>query len=174
MGHGPASWFQEGGGIAVGALVTVLASAATVRAQAGLRPLPAFEARTAEFAREGARQRLRAPACRALLDELQDGEGRPLADRLATLGMPADQYLAMVPLLDGTSRPLCKGSQSELLTVRGVPRVLVCPPFLQTVARERQTAEVYVIHEMLHTLGLGENPPSSQEITQRVKRQCAP
>ena len=50
----------------------------------------------------------------------------------------------------------------------------MCQPFLQTVDRERVTAEVYVIHEMLHTLGLGENPPTSQEITQRVKRQCAP
>jgi hypothetical protein len=34
-------------------------------------------------------------------------------------------------------------------------------------------AEVYVIHEMLHTLGLGENPPSSQEITQAVVKRCA-
>jgi hypothetical protein len=35
-------------------------------------------------------------------------------------------------------------------------------------------AESIVIHEMLHTLGLGENPPSSQEITQQVKRRCGP
>jgi hypothetical protein len=29
-----------------------------------------------------------------------------------------------------------------------------------------------VIHEMLHTLGLGEDPPSSFEITERVRRRC--
>jgi hypothetical protein len=29
-----------------------------------------------------------------------------------------------------------------------------------------------VIHEMLHTLGLGENPPSTFEITERVKQRC--
>jgi hypothetical protein len=29
-----------------------------------------------------------------------------------------------------------------------------------------------IIHEMLHTLGLGENPPSSREITQRVTERC--
>jgi hypothetical protein len=57
--------------------------------------------------------------------------------------------------------------------VRGVARVVVCKPFLRTVDRERATAEVYVIHEMLHTLGLGENPPRSQQITQAVKRRCA-
>jgi hypothetical protein len=29
-----------------------------------------------------------------------------------------------------------------------------------------------VIHEMLHTLGLGENPPSTFEITARVRDRC--
>jgi hypothetical protein len=29
-----------------------------------------------------------------------------------------------------------------------------------------------IIHESLHTLGLGENPPSSSEITQHVERRC--
>jgi hypothetical protein len=28
------------------------------------------------------------------------------------------------------------------------------------------------IHEVLHTLGLGENPPSSGEITRTVRRFC--
>ena len=88
--------------------------------------------------------------------------------------MPADQYLAMLPFLDGSERPLCKGGQSQLLTARGVARVIVCKPFLQTVDRERAMAEVYVIHEMLHTLGLGENPPTSQQITQQVKTRCMP
>lgn len=86
--------------------------------------------------------------------------------------MSADQYLAMLPFLDGSERPLCQRGQSELLTVRGVARVVVCKPFLKTIDRERAMAEVYVIHEMLHTLGLGENPPSSREITSRVNHRC--
>jgi hypothetical protein len=41
------------------------------------------------------------------------------------------------------------------------------------IARSRPyEAEVCLIHDMLHTLGLGENPPTSSEITQRVKRRC--
>jgi hypothetical protein len=119
-------------------------------------------------------RRLREPGCRALLADFRDAEGRPLSSTLDAFGVSADQYLAMVPFLDGAGRPLCKGGQSQLLTVRGVARILVCKPFLQTVDRERVKAEVYVIHEMLHTLGLGENPPSSQEITQRVTHRCAP
>jgi hypothetical protein len=158
----------------VALLVPLLVSPGAARAQVGLRPLPSFESRSVEFAREGAMRRLREPGCQRLLEELRGADGSPLTTKLATFGVSADQYLAMIPFLDGTDRPLCRGGQSQLLTTRGVARIAVCRPFLQTVDRERVTAEVYVIHEMLHTLGLGENPPSSQEITQRVKRQCAP
>src|SRR5512143_610382 len=154
-------------------LLVLLASPAAARAQVGLRPLPGFEARSVEFAREGAMRRLREPGCLQLLEEFRAADGSPLTAKLASFGVPADRYLAMIPFLDGSSRPLCSGGQSQLLTARGVARIAVCRSFLQTVNRERVTAEVYVIHEMLHTLGLGENPPSSQEITQRVKRQCA-
>jgi hypothetical protein len=59
-----------------------------------------------------------------------------------------------------------------LRTSVGVPRVFVCRPFLRTVNRERPAAEVYVIHEMLHALGLGENPPTSAFIADRVRRRC--
>jgi hypothetical protein len=80
----------------------------------------------------------------------------------------------MLPLLDGETRPLCKANQSQLLTSAGVPRVFVCKSFLETVYQRRAMAEVYVIHEMLHTLGLGENPPTSHDITRQVVRRCAP
>jgi hypothetical protein len=156
------------------AVASLLAGTAAGWAQAGLRPLPAYEAKVVDIARAGAARRLRAPGCRALLETLRDHDGRPLAARLETFGVAVDEYLGMVPFLDGSRRPLCGGGQSQLLTVSGVPRVVVCRPFLQTVERDRVEAEVYVIHELLHTLGLGENPPSSQEITQLVKRQCAP
>jgi hypothetical protein len=155
-------------------LLVLTLGAASARAQVGLRALPSFEAGRVEAARAGAMRRLALPACGAVLEEYKDAAGRPLTAKLAEFGVPADQYLAMLPFLDGQSRPLCGRGQSELLTVRGVARVIVCPSFLQTVDRERVTAEVYVIHEMLHTLGLGENPPTSQQITQRVKHQCAP
>ena len=34
-------------------------------------------------------------------------------------------------------------------------------------------AEIIIIHEFLHSLGLGENPPSSAEITKQVQTRCA-
>jgi hypothetical protein len=35
-----------------------------------------------------------------------------------------------------------------------------------------QSAASLVIREVLHTLGLHENPPSTAEITQRVEARC--
>lgn len=144
------------------------------RTQADLRPLPPLEANLVGFARDGAMRRLRVLECQELLHEFHDQEGHPLARRLESFAVPPDRYLAMIPLLDGRKRPLCKTGHTQLLATRGVARVLVCEPFLQTVFRERESAELHLIHEMLHTLGLGESPPTSQEIAQRVKRRCAP
>jgi hypothetical protein len=48
--------------------------------------------------------------------------------------------------------------------------VRVCPRLIQF---QGDWAELTVLHELLHSLGLGENPPSSAEITDRVRERCA-
>ncbi len=141
-------------------------------AQAGIRPLAPYEARVVEFAREGAMRRLQSAECRQVLSDFKDPQGRTPLENLRPFAMEPDQFLAVIPFLDGRSRPLCQANQSQLLTTRGVARVFVCKSFLQTVQQERDLAEIYVIHEMLHALGLDENPPSSLAITQQVKRRC--
>jgi hypothetical protein len=40
------------------------------------------------------------------------------------------------------------------------------------VHTNRGFAAVIVLHEALHSLGLEENPPSSEEITYRVMARC--
>ena len=51
--------------------------------------------------------------------------------------------------------------------------VFVCgDQFVRGWRVDRWHAEVVVIHEALHTLGLGENPPSSRDITARVRERC--
>jgi hypothetical protein len=139
-----------------------------------VRALDPGDANVAEVARQGAIARLRNPDCRQVLGDFTDAKGRRLHENLAAFGVGPDQYLAMLPLLDGETRPLCKANQSQLLTSAGVPRVFVCKAFLKTVYQRRVMAEVYVIHEMLHTLGLGENPPASHDITRQVVKRCAP
>ena len=157
---------------ALPAVLAFLVPGSTASPQGLLRPLPPFESRRVEFARQGAMERLRSPECRAVLDEFRDAEGRPLASRLAALNLAPDEYLAMIPFLDGRDRAGCADGTSEMRTVVGIPRVFVCRPFLRTVNRERTASEVYVIHEMRHTLGLGENPPTSAFIAERVRLRC--
>jgi hypothetical protein len=153
------------------ALVALVTAPRNTEAQAGVRPLAGFDLRVVDYAREGAIRRLQSPECRQVLTDFRDPEGRTPLENLAPFGVEPDQYLAQIPFLDGTSRPLCQG-QSQLLTTRGIARIFVCKSFYQTVQQQRDMAEIYVIHEMLHTLGLGENPPTSLEITQQVKRRC--
>ncbi len=156
-------------------LFLVLGPAGTALAQVRrVRALATFDARVAEFAREGAMRRLRSPECQRVLTDFADADGRPLAESLAPFAMGPDEYLAQLPLLDGAGHLLCENGQSQLLTSQGVKRVFVCKGFLKTVSERRDDAELYLIHEVLHTLGLGENPPTSQQITQQVKRRCAP
>ena len=51
--------------------------------------------------------------------------------------------------------------------------VYVCGRAFKKLAdRNPVMAQAVVIHEALHTLGLGENPPSSTEITARVLARC--
>jgi hypothetical protein len=159
---------------AVLALIGPFAAPAALAQPRQGRPLSAFQERTVHLAREGAMARLRAPECQRVLSDFQDGAGRSLLENLAPYAEPPDGYLARLPFLDGEGHELCRAGRSQLLTTQGVGRVFVCKAFLETVVRDRTSAEVYLIHEMLHTLGLGENPPSSQEITQQVKRRCAP
>jgi hypothetical protein len=156
------------------AAVLLLAGEAAGAQARRARSLPPFEARMALFARDGAMQRLRAPECQRVLTDFTDADGRSLADRLRPFALSPDAYMAVIPLLDGGDHELCRGGSAQLLAHPGVARVFVCRPFLTTVTSDRTMAELYMIHEMLHTLGLGENPPTSGEITQQVRRRCAP
>jgi hypothetical protein len=50
--------------------------------------------------------------------------------------------------------------------------VYICPGFAAFDRRYPDEAEATLIHEALHSLGLGENPPSSRHIQARVRARC--
>jgi hypothetical protein len=51
--------------------------------------------------------------------------------------------------------------------------VFVCSPHLwQAYKINPARIEAFVIHEMMHTLGLGENPPSPPEIDAQILKRC--
>jgi len=136
------------------------------------RPLTSLHAATLERAREGAARKLASPECLRVLDDFQDAAGRPLSAKLAAFDRSAPDYLRMIPFLDGSSERLCRSGRADAFATMGIPRVYVCPSFVAKQIRDPLAAESIVIHEMLHTLGLGEDPPTSREITAIVGSRC--
>lgn len=145
---------------------------ATASAQAPSDVRRAVHEVALERARDGAARKIEQPACLRLLEEFKDQSGRTLSENLATWNRAAADYLRTMPFRDGSFHPLCRSGESALVSVVGMRPVFVCPSFRKLAERDPWTAESWIIHEMLHTLGLGENPPSSREITQRVKERC--
>ena len=121
---------------------------------------------------EEAASRLARPECAALLDEFRAEDGRTLRERLAVHGLTPPAYLDRVLFYDGDQEKSCRRKDVVAVTVPGARVVLVCPGFYRRSHREPVYAEAVLIHEALHTLGLGENPPSSREITHRVRLRC--
>jgi hypothetical protein len=78
----------------------------------------------------------------------------------------------MVLFYDGASDAPCRRPRVYAFTAPGHRVVRVCPTLGALVASAPEQAEAIVIHEVLHTLGLEENPPASADITAAVERRC--
>jgi hypothetical protein len=110
--------------------------------------------------------------CRKVFSDFRDAEGRTLQEKLDALGQTPAEYLGAVHFLNGELQPLCRRSTVQMTTSGKSRYVYVCPQFLQFQDRRPELGPMIVIHEALHTLGLGENPPTPMEITQRVAERC--
>ena len=127
-----------------------------------------------ERAVEGAARRLENPECRRIFTDFRDGSGVALRERLEAQGVAAPDYLRRLVFTDGFGHRSCREGGALALTAPGSRVVYICGPrFQQAQARRAATGEVVVLHEALHTLGLGENPPDSQTITRQVEARCA-
>ena len=121
----------------------------------------------------GAHRRLERPDCQRLFAEFADASGRPLQEGLDALGQTGAGYLALVLFADASGRPHCKAGGSYAFTMPGSRVIYVCgSQFKEAADQNSAKAEAVIIHEALHSLGLGENPPSSTEITARVLARC--
>ncbi len=124
---------------------------------------------------EGAALRLDRPQCQQLFSDFRDGAGRPLQASLDQLGeTPAGYLRGLVFFYDGASQRRCASGEVLGTTQPGSHVVYVCPlQFFEAYRRDTLLAEVFIIHETLHSLGLGENPPASLDITKRVMERCS-
>jgi len=124
------------------------------------------------LARDGAARRLASPACAQIFSDFVDGSGRPLQEQLDAYNLSGPEYLALVYFAPGAEDGRC-GNEAVLATTHpGSRLVKVCGRFGQAYRKDPRWAEFVVIHETLHTLGLGEDPPSTYEISARVAARC--
>lgn len=138
--------------------------------------LTGWDARAVDTARTGAVRRLEREECRKLFTDFSDAEGRSLQGNLDQWTASPAEYVGLIPFVDGSREKLCRRTNVALVAQPGVRRVFVCKAFADVQLREPAVAEAMVIHEILHTLGLGEAPmpdqPTSLEITERVEARC--
>ena len=124
---------------------------------------------------KGAQRSLLEPACRALMDEFTNASGQPLQSGLDALELTASQFVGFVVFVDGSGRKRCRNREVFAGLANPGSRVVeVCGDFFTWMeSRYPHLAEAVVIHEALHSLGLGENPPSSTYITKRILLACS-
>jgi hypothetical protein len=112
------------------------------------------------------------PRCQQVLDDFKDAEGQSLRENLDSLGLGPTQYLALIVYRDGGDlrSGKCRSAGAAAVTHPGDRVVYICGANFraQTPGIRANT----LIHEMLHSLGLRENPPSSDEINGQVRKRC--
>jgi hypothetical protein len=121
-----------------------------------------------------ARRRLAGESCRRVLADFDSVlETGSLSSVLERRGGTVDGHLDSLVFKDGSGRPRCARPEIVAFTHVGSGTVFVCAQsFVRVAERDPAFAEIILIHEALHTLGLGENPPTSREITARVEERC--
>jgi hypothetical protein len=111
--------------------------------------------------------------CTPLFSEFLDTNGIPLQERLRQMETTPEGYLQLVFFFDGAQHPTCKRDGILAFTAVGSRTVYLCGrDFERAWKRKPQEVQATIIHELLHSLGLGENPPSPRQITDRVQRLC--
>jgi hypothetical protein len=127
-----------------------------------------------ERAIDGAKRRLVHPKCQQVLTDFQDGNGNRLLAKPIASGKSPAEYLDEMWFVDGTDTAICqRGDPIAAYTSVGSRVVFVCGArFRAPDLLAASDAEVLIIHELLHSLGLGENPPTSSHISSQVMRRC--
>ena len=122
----------------------------------------------------GAARRLDRPRCQQIFRDFKDASGRPLQEGLDAVGRTGATLLQdWIFFADGQREARCTDSRVLAFTQPGSRSVWICG---RRLAHERWRdpawTELVMIHEALHVLGLGEDPPSAEAISRRVLERC--
>jgi len=165
-------------------LIAIVVLVAAGRAAVAQDPAPAGFGRrhifltgmagmTVAQALRGAMQRLWRPECQQVFEDFTDQAGRTLTTSLdATAQSPAD-VLAGLYFVDGDDTVRCRTDRLvAAFTTPGSRVIHVCGRQFIKLSSQAKPREILLIHELLHSLGLGENPPTSSRITAAVMSRC--
>jgi hypothetical protein len=122
---------------------------------------------------DGAAKWLSASPCARLFSEFHDAGGQPLDAALRQLQSTPAEYLRLVYFQDGELTQTCRRHGILAFTQVGSRVVYVCGrDFARAWNKQPREVVATLIHEMLHSLGLGENPPTPRDISDRVQKLC--
>jgi hypothetical protein len=120
-----------------------------------------------------AASKLASPECQGIFSDFRDASGRTLQENLNSLGQDGLGYLRWTLFYDGSGKRICAAHGILAATSPGSRAVFICmTQFADVSRRDPGLAPALIIHEELHSLGLGENPPDSKEITAAVIARC--
>jgi hypothetical protein len=125
------------------------------------------------FAKATAIAKLAGSSCRLVFSDFHDHDGNSLQQKLDARGLTAAERLLELRFLDGDGSAYCRRQELLAITSPGSSVVYLCGQRFRERARLWPTyAANILIHEELHSLGLEENPPSSEQITLQVMDRC--
>ncbi len=120
-----------------------------------------------------ASRKLEKVECRHIYSDFTTASGRTLQQNLDATGRTGQTYLRWLIFYNASSEKTCARSYTVAATNPGSRLVFLCPrQFLEVEFLQPGYAAALILHEELHSLGLGEDPPSSREITLRVIARC--
>lgn len=137
-----------------------------------LSPVDSFLAAATDDAIATAEIELAKPRCEQVFSDFRNPSGVPLRAALDALGVTGGLYLRRLRFVNGERLSFCS-SGALAGTKPGSQVIFLCG--LRFAAAQRANPRLgaaVVIHEELHSLGLSENPPTSQEITAGVLARC--
>ena len=161
--------------VATGMALGVIPGTASAQVQMPTVMIPNVTTRYAVArAIDGALRRLESASCQQVLDEFATESGATLRAVLDRSNVTAAEFLSRLRFADGKGTSQCTRNQEiAAFTVPGNRVVFVCSStFGVQFPHQMKSAEMIIIHEMLHAVGLGENPPTSRDITARVTKRC--
>jgi hypothetical protein len=127
-----------------------------------------------QLAIAGALRRLELPPCQRVLSDFANAEGLALRAVLDGSRTTPAEFMGGLYFVDGSESPQCRRSEELAAFTRpGSHVIFICADrFASRFRGQPKAAEMLIIHEALHAIGLGENPPSPSEITGQVTRRC--